>query len=139
MALPAADLFTPIEEFITQEKVDRYAELSGDFNPLHVDPEFAATSEFGGTIAHGPMQLQACFRSVCAWLGADAFPPGSRLTVVYRHPARPGDRVRFELDPQSEAGDRGTVEGQCRNQNGTTLALVTMTLSAALPETRMQP
>lgn len=138
MTLPEADLLPPIEELITQEKIDRYAELSGDFNPLHVDPEFAASSEFGGTIAHGPMQLQACFRSVCAWLGTEAFPPGSRLAVVYRHPARPGDRVRFELDPQSAAGDGGTVEGKCRNQDGTMLALVTMTLPPVSPQTRVE-
>lgn len=128
---PRLDELLPVEERITQKKIDLYAELSGDFNPLHVDPEVASRSEFGGTIAHGPLQLQACFRAVCSWIGADAFPPGSSMSVVYRHPARPGDRVRFDVD--SDAGDRGDgrVDGQCCNQDSALLAAVSITLPKA--------
>ena len=42
---------------ITQEKIQRYAEASGDFNPIHVDEEYARRSPFGGTIAHGMLAL----------------------------------------------------------------------------------
>lgn len=39
---------------VTQEKVDRFAEATGDFQFIHVDPERAAREgPFGGTIAHG--------------------------------------------------------------------------------------
>ena len=34
-----------------------YAELTGDFNPIHVDPEFAAKTPMGGVIAHGTLSL----------------------------------------------------------------------------------
>src|SRR5579875_3466453 len=44
--------FTPWRE-MTQEEVDRFAELTGDHNFIHVDPERAAATPFGGTIAHG--------------------------------------------------------------------------------------
>jgi acyl dehydratase len=44
--------FTPWRE-MTQEEVDRFAELTGDYNFIHVDPERAARTPFGGTIAHG--------------------------------------------------------------------------------------
>jgi 3-hydroxybutyryl-CoA dehydratase len=37
----------------TQEDFDRFAELSGDDNPIHVDPAFAANTHFGGTVSHG--------------------------------------------------------------------------------------
>ncbi|WP_024803130.1 MaoC family dehydratase [Nocardia sp. BMG51109] len=38
---------------LTQETIDRFAEATGDRNPLHVDPGFARRTPFGSTIAHG--------------------------------------------------------------------------------------
>jgi acyl dehydratase len=42
---------------ITQEQVNDYARLSGDMNPIHIDPEFAASTPYGGTIVHGLFTL----------------------------------------------------------------------------------
>lgn len=39
----------------TQENFNLFAELSHDDNPIHVDPAFAATTRFDGTVAHGMM------------------------------------------------------------------------------------
>ncbi len=38
---------------LTQEDFNRFAALSGDNNPIHVDPEFSARTTFGRTVAHG--------------------------------------------------------------------------------------
>lgn len=43
----------------TQEDFNRFAELSGDDNPIHVDPEFAAKTHFGGTVSHGMLLYSA--------------------------------------------------------------------------------
>ena len=42
-----------LELTLTQEDFDRFARLSGDDNPIHVDPEFSAHTRFGRTVAHG--------------------------------------------------------------------------------------
>jgi len=39
--------------WFTQAQFDRFAALSGDDNPIHVDPQFAARTRFGRTVAHG--------------------------------------------------------------------------------------
>ena len=46
-----------IEKEIDQDRIDRWAKLSGDFNRLHVDEAYARNTPFKGTIAHGPISL----------------------------------------------------------------------------------
>ena len=50
---------------ITQELVTQFANISGDYNPLHVNKEFASNSVFGRPIAHG-MLLSSFFSSLIA-------------------------------------------------------------------------
>ena len=38
---------------LTQKHVDMYAEMTGDYNPLHFDADFAAKTKFGGLIVQG--------------------------------------------------------------------------------------
>ena len=42
-----------IEHAFSAEEVRQYAELAKDFNPIHLDPEFAAQTQFGQPICHG--------------------------------------------------------------------------------------
>jgi len=44
-------------ETITQERIDKFADATGDHQWIHVDPERAATGPFGKTIAHGFLTL----------------------------------------------------------------------------------
>jgi 3-hydroxybutyryl-CoA dehydratase len=124
-------MFQPMVEVITQDSINRYAELSGDFNPLHVDVAFAEKSEFGGTIAHGPMQLQPCFRSLCEILGVDALPAGVTISITYRSPARPGDSASFSAlsVEENEDGTGGfKVHGQSVKADDTLLADINLVI-----------
>ncbi len=42
---------------IDQAAINAYARITDDFNPIHTDPTFAATTPMGGVIAHGTMSL----------------------------------------------------------------------------------
>lgn len=128
--MSAAEDFPAVTDTVTQDGIDAYAEISGDFNPLHVDPQAAAASEFGGIIAHGPIALHAFFRAATQWLGSDALPPGSTVKVTYRAPTRPGDVVGCrvsELRPL--AGGATEVDAECVTDGGTTVVSVRGTLT----------
>jgi 3-hydroxybutyryl-CoA dehydratase len=108
-----SDAFATVRQLVTQELIDAYAELSGDYNPLHVDPAFAADSAFGSTIAHGPIALQAFFSAATEWVGADALPPGASVQIVYRSPVRPGDEVCCEALDVTPDAHQTTVQAAC--------------------------
>ena len=49
------DQLIKVIKYITKEKIIEYANASGDFNPIHIDKDFAKNSQFGQIIAHGMM------------------------------------------------------------------------------------
>lgn len=92
------------ETHVTAERVRAFAEVSGDFNPVHLDPEYAATTPFGRCIAHGPLTLALA----AGLLGMELPGLGTiaiRNEVDYRLPVYVGDTIRTEisvgaLDPE---------------------------------------
>ena len=77
---------------ITQEKINLYAEASGDFNPIHLDKDFAAQTPLGGTIAHG-MLILAYISEMMTLAFNKAWLSGGKLSVRFKAPARPGDTI----------------------------------------------
>lgn len=80
---------------ITQEMINGFADVTGDYNPLHMDPSYAEP-RFGGVIAHGVL-LVGYFSAL---LATDLPGPGSvarSMNVRFKSPARPGDDVRIEV------------------------------------------
>ena len=86
------EVLRSVEKRITQSQIQKYAEASGDFNPVHVDPMFAASSRFGGTIAHGMMIAAAISEAMTAAFGAHWMETG-KLKIRFRAPVSPGDTI----------------------------------------------
>ncbi len=107
---------------ITQEMIDIYATISGDFNPIHVDSKVAAASVFGGTVAHGCIPMEPLFQSILRWRGSEALPPDTAIRLRYRAPSRPGDVIHSEARVAAEklVNGRRAVEISfvCANQRG---------------------
>lgn len=60
-----------LERTLTQDDFNAFAALSGDDNPIHVDPDFSARTSFGRTVSHG-MLLYTVLRGLAAKLCPDA-------------------------------------------------------------------
>lgn len=75
--------------------IDAFAALSGDRNPLHMDPEFARASGFGDRVAHGYL-LGAKVSALVGMLlpGRDCLI--LEQTLAYPKPIYPGDHIRIE-------------------------------------------
>lgn len=98
---------------IEQDRVDRFADVTGDHQWIHVDPERARSAPLGGTIAHGYLTL-----SLVPALGAQVFRfdlPGARLNygtdkVRFPAPVRTGSRIRAQVTVQRvEQGRAGLL------------------------------
>ena len=83
-----------IKKIITQENINRYAEVSRDFNPIHIDEDFAEKTALGGTIAHG-MLILAYVSQMMTMAFGQSWLTGGKLGVRFRAPARPGDTVNI--------------------------------------------
>ena len=110
-----------INKLVIQEDVNTYAEASGDHNPLHLDPEFAAATHFGRVVAHGMLVLAYISEMMAQAFGRHWLETG-RLKIHFRSPVFPGDSVTTfgEVLKLTEAnGDvHLTCSVGCRNQDG---------------------
>jgi len=109
-----------VSRTLTQEQLSAYADASGDHNPIHVDPAFAAGTPFGGTIAHGMLVVALIGEMMHAARG-DAWLATGRLKVRFKAPARPGDTVTASAGAPKATGDALEYAVQCSNQRGDVL------------------
>ena len=86
---------------VTAEAIQTYAELSNDFNPLHVDAEFAGTTPMGRQIAHGTLSLCLIFQCIQRNFGAAALAQVA-LDVRFVKPVFIGDTVTAGGEANSE-------------------------------------
>jgi len=100
-----------LEKTFSQSDFDCFARLSGDDNPIHVDPAFSAQTRFGRTVAHG-MLLHTVFRGLIARLVPEARQSAQEL--MFTAPTYADEPLLFSVDVT--AGDDGQLSASlfCR-------------------------
>ena len=119
--MTVGDKLPTVERRVTQERIEKYAAASGDFNPVHVDPDFAASSQFGSTIAHG-MMIAATLSEAMGQAFKMSWLERGRLKIRFKAPVFPGDTVTTFGEVKSDRDRDGTREVVCsvgvRRQTG---------------------
>ncbi len=109
------EVLDQLELNITAECVRAYADAASDHNPIHIDSEFAATTPFGGTIAHGMLLLAYVSRLLTRRFGS-AWIHGGTLDARFRVPAKVGSSVRVGGVVKSVTMRDGSTHVECNLQ-----------------------
>src|SRR5471030_2338858 len=111
-----------MERTLNSDDIALFAIMSGDINPQHLDPEYAASTRFHGVIAHGMWGAAL----ISALLGTRLPGPGTIYlgqTLRFLLPVRVGDTltVRVTVSTRDAATKRLKLACDCVNQNGKTV------------------
>ena len=121
MDLKVGDTFSKSRE-VTDELIRQFAEVSGDYNPIHLDEDFAKNTRFGKRIAHG-MLSGAFISGVLGYEFAVRKVVYLSQTLKFVAPVFIGDTVTVTATVARVREDKPiiTTETVCKNQNGETL------------------
>ena len=90
-AINVGDQLEPVTRVVSQDQINAYAEASGDFNPIHVDEDFARSVGLPGTIAHGLLEMGILAEAIARWAGSSDALLG--LECRFSKPLRAGDSI----------------------------------------------
>mmetsp|Transcript_21895 Transcript_21895/g.30107 ORF Transcript_21895/g.30107 Transcript_21895/m.30107 type:complete len:186 (+) Transcript_21895:23-580(+) len=113
--------FVQLKHVFTQDEVNEFAVLNGDNNPLHIDPIFAKTTMFGGTIVHGIF-----VSSLFSTLFGRSIPGSIYISqkLNFKRPVHVGKEVIASIEvTTSELHKKGkiiTCSTTCKYEDGTT-------------------
>lgn len=121
MDLKIGDKFSASKQ-ITDSVVRAFAELSGDYNPIHLDEEFAAKTRFGRRIAHG-MISGALISAVLGYEFKERKIVYLSQTLKFTAPVFLDDTVTATATVANIREDKPvvTLETICTNQTGETV------------------
>ncbi|MBN1636463.1 MAG: hypothetical protein JW920_08115 [Deltaproteobacteria bacterium] len=120
--IKVGDTFNAVEE-VDKYRTIYYAGASGDFNPIHIDPDFGEMVGLGGVILHGLCTLAFAAKTVTDWSGD----PGSlkRLRCRFAMPVHLGDSITTQAKILSIEGNRAKIELSVTNQDGAEVLTMT--------------
>ncbi|KPN31986.1 bifunctional enoyl-CoA hydratase/phosphate acetyltransferase [Halolamina pelagica] len=102
MPVAAAGDDAEVQRDVTRETIEQYADLTGDENRLHTDPEYAAEGFFGGVVAHGMLGAGLISAALAALPGDIVY---LSQDLDFAAPVRPGDTVRATAEVVEDVGD----------------------------------
>jgi phosphotransacetylase/acyl dehydratase len=122
---------------VTQRDIDLFAAATGDVNPAHVDPAYAATGMFHHVIIHGIWGAGL----ISAVLGTRLPGPGTIYLgqeLRFRRPVGIGDTITATLTVREKRAERGdvTLDCVCINQDGK--AVITGTAEVRAPQEKIR-
>jgi len=109
-----------VTKTITEADIVQYAGISGDFNPVHIDAEYAKGTRFGQRIAHGLLTASLLSRL----LGMQLPGPGSiylEQTIKFLKPVFIGDTITATAEVLEYDKEKSILrlKTECRKQDGT--------------------
>ena len=113
---------------VTEEIIRSFAELTDDFNPIHIDAEFAAKTPMGRPIAHGTLSLCLVWQCLLRNFGPRAL-SDLDLQVRFIKPVYIDDLVTAGGQPSQ--ADPGQYDIWVRGQDGSDRIVGTVTLNAS--------
>ena len=115
------DSLPTIVKHLSQQKINLYAEASGDYNPIHIDEAFAAKTPLGGTIAHGMLIIAYASEMMTQAFG-QSWLEGGKLSIRFKAAARPQDTIttsgKVDSIEEKDGIPHVNCSLECRNQNG---------------------
>ena len=79
-----------ITKRVVDQQVQAWAGISGDYNRLHVDRDYAATTRYGKPILHGHLIIAWIMEWAMAWAGSEWVTRGRMAHLRYIEPLHPG-------------------------------------------------
>jgi acyl dehydratase len=121
---------------VTAEDIQLFAAVSGDVNPVHLDADYAATTPFGGCIAHGMLSGAIISAAIAMQLpGPGTIYLGQSLRFTL--PVRPGDTLTVRLKVVGKTDKRRLVTLECEVFNQQQQVVVTGTAEVMAPRDKL--
>ena len=100
---------------ITERDIETFARATGDFNPIHLDSEFAERTVFRGKIAHGVLTAGLISATLSRFPGVIVY---LSQTLHFLRPVRPGDKIEALAEVLDKIDERNELKLRtiCRNQ-----------------------
>ncbi|MCB1705957.1 MAG: MaoC family dehydratase N-terminal domain-containing protein [Halioglobus sp.] len=122
---------------IEARDIQLFAALSGDVNPVHLDPAFAAGTPFKECIAHGMLSGAIISAAIAMELPG----PGSiylAQSLRFRLPVKIGDTITVHLEVTEKKDRRNTVTLDCKVLNQADKLVLTGTAEVMAPTEKLQ-